>query len=91
VLVQIVAPGEEEPTLQGRVHLHGLEGEAPVLVANATPVFGAGQPFRHWFAAHRAACADVARAAGWTLLAHRTDHRPETALMALYQAMGGDD
>ena len=87
VLVQIVAPGEEEPALQGRVHLHGLEGEAPVLVANAAPVFGAGQPFRQWFAAHRAACADVARAAGWTLLAHRTDHRPETALMALYQAL----
>ncbi len=90
VLMQVVAPAEEEPRLQGRVLLQGLEGEAPVLVANAGPVFGAGQPFRHWFAAHRAACADIARAAGWGFLSHRTDHRPETALLALYQALGGD-
>ena len=90
LLVQVVAPGEEEPNLAGRVLLHGLEGEAPVLVASAGPIFGVGQPFRHWFAAHRAVCTDLARAAGWGFLAHRTDHRPEVALLALFQALGGD-
>jgi uncharacterized protein (DUF58 family) len=89
-LVQIVTPAEEEPALQGRILLQGLEGEAPVLVANAEPVFGAGRPFRQWFANHRAALADIARAAGWGFLAHRTDHPPATALLALYQALGGE-
>ncbi len=86
-LVQVVTPGEEEPTLRGRVLVQGLEGEAPVLVANAEPVFGAGKPFRHWFAEHRTGLADAARSAGWGFLAHRTDRPPEAALLALYQAL----
>ncbi len=88
LLVQVVAPEEEEPSLAGRVLLQGLEGEAEVLVANAAPVFGVGAPFRHWFAAHRAAVADIARHAGWSFLSHRTDHTATTALLALYQGLG---
>jgi hypothetical protein len=86
-LVQVVEPGEEEPALSGRLLLQGTEGEAEVLVANAAPVFGAAAPYRQWFAEHRAALVDIARAAGWGFLAHRTDNAPAHALLALYQAM----
>lgn len=86
-LVQVVEPGEEEPALAGRVLLHGPEGEPDQLVANAAPLFGAGAPYRTWFAEHRAALVDIARAAGWGFLAHRTDHPPAHALLALHQAL----
>jgi uncharacterized protein (DUF58 family) len=39
---------------------------------------------------HREGLAALAASAGWTLLTHRTDHPPEAALLALWQALAPD-
>jgi hypothetical protein len=44
--------------------------------------------YRTAFGRHQQALREVARSVGWTMLAHRTDHAPETALLALYLVLG---
>lgn len=84
-MVQVLDPAEETLPYHGRVVFEGLEGEAPLVVPRVENVRGL---YAERLAAHRAALAAMARAADWGFLTHRTDHPPQAALLALWQAMG---
>lgn len=85
-LVQIIDPAEETLPFSGRVLFEGSENEGQVLFGRVQAV----RPAYHAaFARHQAGLRELARTAGWTMLTHRTDHAPQTALLALYLALGG--
>lgn len=84
-MVQVLDPAEETLPYHGRVVFEGLEGEAPLVVPRVENVRGL---YTERLAAHRESLAAMARAAGWSFLTHRTDHPPQAALLALWQAMG---
>lgn len=86
-LLQIVDPAEEDLPFTGRVRFHGLEGEEARTVGRVESVRSA---YHERFAARRAALADLSRSIGWTFASHRTDRPPQTALLALYEALSGD-
>jgi uncharacterized protein (DUF58 family) len=83
-MVQVLDPAEETLPYQGRIVFEGLEGEAPLVVPREETVRGL---YADRLAAHRASLAQMARAAGWGFFTHRTDRPPQTALLALWQAM----
>ena len=87
-LVQILDPAEETLPYAGRVRFEGLEAaEEPMLVPR---VEGVRDLYAERLAQHRAGLAAIAAAAGWRLATHRTDHPPEAALLALWQALAPD-
>ena len=84
-LVQLLDPAELELPYAGRVRFEGTEGEAPQLVPRAQDVRDA---YAAALATQQAGLARLCAAGGFGLLRARTDHRPETALLALHQAFG---
>ncbi|MFO1113304.1 MAG: DUF58 domain-containing protein [Rhodospirillales bacterium] len=85
-LLQILDPAEETLPFHGRVLFAGLEGEGEVLFGRTEAVRDA---YLAAYVRHQEALRDIARGLGWTMLAHRTDHAPETALLALYLTLAG--
>lgn len=83
-LVQVLDPAEVVLPWQGRIIFEGLEGEGHYIAPRADKLRDA---YREKFAAHEAALQAMLKNIGWTLQRHRTDHRPELALMQLYQAL----
>lgn len=83
-LMQVFDPAEESLPFAGRVRFEGLEGEGAVLIGRVESVRA---DYARLIEDHRAAIADIARSVGWTAGVHRTDHPPQTALLALYQAL----
>jgi uncharacterized protein (DUF58 family) len=83
-LFEILDPAEEDLPFQGRVRFEGLEREGQLVVGRAEALRSA---YAERLAAHRAGLAELARAQGWSLGAHRTDRPPQEALLALYQRM----
>jgi len=83
-MMQVLDPAEESLPYAGRVRFEGLEGEAPALVPRVEDVRAL---YAERLAAHRAALGALARAAGWGFATHRTDHAPQMALLALWQAL----
>ncbi|WP_232476930.1 DUF58 domain-containing protein [Roseomonas sp. KE0001] len=83
-LLQVLDPAEETLPYTGRVRFEGLGREAPLLLPR---VEGVRALYAERLAAHRAGLAAIAGAAGWSFATHRTDHPPETALLALWQAL----
>ncbi len=85
-LLQILDPAEASLPFTGRIRFEGLEGEAD------RPVIGRVEAVRDEYRdrveAQRQGLATIARAAGWTFARHTTDHAPQTALLAMYQALG---
>ncbi len=86
-LVQVLDPAEETLPYLGRVRFEGLEAEEPALVPR---VEGVRAMYEERLRQHRAGVAAIAAAAGWRFLTHRTDHPPESALLALWQALSPD-
>ena len=84
LLVQLLDPAEIALPYDGRVRFEGLEGEAPVLVAQASELRG---DYAAALSAHRDGLASLCTSAGATLLSHRTDQRPEVLLLALHRAL----
>ena len=80
-IVQVLDPAEETLPFAGRVRFLGPEAEGSALIGRAET---AGADYARTMAAHQAGLSDLARSAGWGYLRHRTDHSPETALLALY-------
>ncbi len=73
-LVHIVDPAEEDFPFAGRTRFEmGREHETLGRAENIGPAY------RARFKAHAEAIAALARKLGWTMLTHRTDHRPELA------------
>lgn len=83
-LVQILDPAEETLPYRGRVDFNGLEGEGRYLAPRAEKLRDA---YLLKLAEHREALKTLAARMGWSLSHHRTDHRPELALMQIYQAL----
>jgi uncharacterized protein (DUF58 family) len=85
-LVHIVDPAEEDFPFTGRTRFETVDGGLKEIFGRAESVRG---EYRARFKAHSQNISDLARRLGFFYLTHRTDHRPELALVALYAALGG--
>ena len=84
-LLQVLDPAEETLPYAGRIRFEGLgDGIAPALIPRVEAV---REVYAERLARHRAALSALAQSAGWTFATHRTDQPPETALLALHQAL----
>lgn len=83
-LLQVLDPAELALPYAGRVRFRGLEREPEVLVPRVEAVRAA---YAEALSAQQAGLAAMCRAAGFGFAVHRTDHRPEVALLALYAAL----
>lgn len=84
-LVRIIDPAEEDFPYAGRARFESPRGQGSALFGRAESV---GQDYRARFAAHGESLARAATKLGWSITAHRTDHPPQTALIALHAAIG---
>ena len=84
-LVRIVDPAEEDFPYHGRARFEAVRGNAVALFGRAESV---GEAYRARFRAHGEEVAAAALRLGWTVTAHRTDHAPLAALVALHGAIG---
>jgi len=85
-LVHIIDPAEEDFPFQGRTRFETPAGRQSEIFGRVETMQGA---YRARFRAHAETLRDLSRRLGWGYLAHRTDKRPETALVALFEALGG--
>lgn len=83
-LLQICDPAEENFPFGGRVEFRDLESKDRMIFGQTSAVADA---YKAAFAAHRASLTEIARKAGWTFIAHRTDKPPQSALLALFTAL----
>ncbi|HEY6579241.1 MAG TPA: hypothetical protein VIY09_07945, partial [Rhizomicrobium sp.] len=85
-LVHLVDPAEEDFPYNGRTRFEWRP-------AKQNEIFGRAESVREEYCRRFRAQADsvgeLARRVGWSYLVHRTDRRPETALVALYANLGG--
>jgi len=84
-LVQICDPAEEDFPFSGRVEFKDAESTERLIFGETASLSAA---YKSKFAAHRDRLTGIARQAGWTFIAHRTDRPPQTALLALFTALG---
>lgn len=87
VLVHIIDPAEEDFPFEGRIRFDSLVSRDSELFGRAETI---RSPYRMRFRSHCEGVRSLARKLGWNYLAHRTDNRPETALIALYAEIGGE-
>jgi uncharacterized protein (DUF58 family) len=85
-LLHIADPAEEDFPFTGRTRfeLPGLRDTETLGRAES-----ARGEYRDRFRAHAESVSAMARRLGWTYLRHRTDQRPEMALIALYATLAG--
>ncbi|WP_235924487.1 DUF58 domain-containing protein [Roseomonas harenae] len=83
-LVELLDPAEETLPYGGRVRFEPLDGTDAALVPRVEGIRGL---YEERLAAHRDGLSALAGSLGFRLLSHRTDHPPEAALMALWQAL----
>jgi uncharacterized protein (DUF58 family) len=84
-LVQVLDPAEESLPFSGRVLFEGAENDGELLLGRTESL---REAYRSVYGQHQQALRDLARSMGWTMLAHRTDHAPQTVLLALYLVLG---
>lgn len=80
-LVHIVDPAEEDFPYIGRTRFEWMDGGASEIIGRAERV---RDDYRRRYSAHVETVRELARRLGWNFVSHRTDHRPEIALIALY-------
>jgi uncharacterized protein (DUF58 family) len=85
-LVHIADPAEEDFPYTGRTRFESVSGGGNEIFGRAE---GIRDAYRQRFRAHQEAVLAMARRLGWSYLTHRTDRRPEIALVALYADLGG--
>jgi uncharacterized protein (DUF58 family) len=85
-LVRVVDPAEEDFPYAGRTRFESPRGEPDEIFGRAERIRTA---YRARFAAHGERIAAEAARLGWTCTSHRTDHAPQSALIALHAAVGG--
>ncbi len=85
-LVHIVDPAEEDFPFTGRTRFEAAGMRESEILGRAETARSA---YQSRFRAHGEAVRALARRMGWSQLVHRTDKRPETALVALYANLGG--
>jgi uncharacterized protein (DUF58 family) len=87
-VLMVLDPAEIALPYDGRVKFRGLEGEADAIVPR---VQGVREAYGAALEAQRQGLAAICAAAGFGFSTHRTDHAPETALMALWMALDAGD
>ncbi|MGD0190505.1 MAG: DUF58 domain-containing protein [Rhizomicrobium sp.] len=87
-LVHVIDPAEEEFPFAGRTRFESVTNAESQLFGRAETVRSS---YCARFRAHAEAVSAMAPRLSWRYLAHRTDKRPETALIALYADIGGSD
>lgn len=85
-LVHIVDPAEEDFPFAGRTRFESVTNTESEIFGRAEAVRAS---YCTRFRAHAEAVSAIARRLSWSYLAHRTDKRPELALIALYADIGG--
>jgi uncharacterized protein (DUF58 family) len=85
-LVRIIDPAEEDFPFVGRTKFESARGNESEIFGRAETVRDA---YQKRFRAHQEAVAELARRLGWSCMTHRTDKRPETALIALFIDLAG--
>ena len=85
-VVMVLDPAEITLPYDGRIRFRGLEGEADSIVPRAQSMRGA---YGDALAEQQAGLAAGCQAAGFCFGVHRTDHPPESALLALWMALDG--
>jgi uncharacterized protein (DUF58 family) len=85
-LVQIIDPAEEDFPFTGRTRFEWSNERHGEIFGRAER---ARDEYRRRFEAHSEAVRALARRFGWSFLRHRSDQRPETALIALHAQIGG--
>jgi uncharacterized protein (DUF58 family) len=83
-LMQILDPAEAELPYQGRIRFRGVEKDGDTLIPRAESVRGA---YAQRLLAQQQEIASLCSTVGFGFTVHRTDHPPETALLALYAAL----
>lgn len=86
-LLQVCDPVEEDFPFHGYINFKGMEGASEIAFGKSEDIGGA---YKRSFHAHRDAIADLASTLGWTFAHHRTDSGPETAVLALYNALSSE-
>lgn len=84
-LVQVIDPAEETLPYTGRVRFEGVG--ATIGAALVPRVEAVREVYAERVARHRQGLAAICAGAGWSFAAHRTDHPPEAALLALHQRL----
>ncbi|WP_425407998.1 DUF58 domain-containing protein [Hyphococcus sp.] len=85
VLLQICDPAEETFPFDGRIEFRDPESRDRMIFGQTGAV---AQAYKSAFAAHRENLMEIARKAGWIVIAHRTDKPPQAALLSLFTALG---
>lgn len=85
-LVQVNDPAEEDFPYSGRVRFQSPLLPETTIVGRAE---GVREQYRARFTAHVESVSALARRLGWSFTRHRTDRPPQSALIALYGAIGG--
>lgn len=83
-LLQILDPAESDYNFSGRVRFEAVEDDTRLLVGRAESL---KEDYDRKLAGHQARIGEEARRLGWTFAVHRTDHTPQTALLALHAAV----
>jgi uncharacterized protein (DUF58 family) len=83
-LLQVLDPAEQTLPFRGRVRFAGLEREADELVPRVEAV---REQYLNRLEAQHDGLETIARHAGWSFTAHRTDHPAQAALLALYMSL----
>jgi uncharacterized protein (DUF58 family) len=85
-LVRVIDPAEEDFPFSGRTRFESPLGEGEEIFGRAERIRAA---YRARFTAHGERIAQAAARLGWTCTVHRTDHAPQSSLIALHAAIGG--
>lgn len=85
-LLHIVDPAEDDFPFSGRTRFEAPGGRDSETLGRAE---SARTEYRARFRAHAESVSALGRHLGWSYLAHRTDNRPELALIALYATLAG--
>ena len=83
-VLMVLDPAEVTLPYDGRVRFRGLEGEAESVIPRVQSMRDA---YGEALATQQAGLAATCEAAGFGFAAHRTDHPPEGALLALWTAL----
>lgn len=83
-VLQVLDPAEIGLPYSGRVRFEGMGEQRHMLVPR---VEGVRDAYAARLAEQQDGIASICAAAGWGFSVHRTDHLPETALLALYTAL----
>jgi uncharacterized protein (DUF58 family) len=87
MLAHILDPAEVAFGFEGRLEMQGCEGEAPLILPNATAL---AEAYRARMAEHEAYLRHLAQSAGWFYLRHVTSEAPQLALLGIYESLSAE-